>query len=83
MRPLQYFSDDYLEQSRKIPPQQILQFLEDFRLMHAPRGASRLISMKVHESLLDAFKLRCRVDGVRYQTKIKELMHEWLSKGPA
>jgi len=34
--------------------------------------------MKVPEPLLDAFKLRCRTEGARYQTKIKDLMRDWL-----
>ena len=78
MRPTQYFTAEYLEQSRRVPAREVLQFLENFRLLHAPRSPSRLISMKVPEPLLAAFRLRCRVEGVRYQTKIKELMQDWL-----
>jgi len=31
MRPVQYFTDEYPEQCKKMKPEQALQFLEDFR----------------------------------------------------
>jgi hypothetical protein len=34
-RPVQYFSDEYLEQCKALTPQQIVEFLEDFRLAFA------------------------------------------------
>lgn len=34
-RPVQYFGDAYLERCRQMTPDQICQFLEDFRLMVA------------------------------------------------
>src|SRR2546425_736792 len=54
-------------------------FLESFRLLQgrAP-SRSRLISLKVPEHLLDAFRGRCRLEGVKYQTQIKRLMSGWL-----
>ena len=60
-------------------PDQIVRFLDDFRRLHGPKPKSRLISMKVPEPLLAAFKLRCRAEGTRYQTRIKTLMAAWLS----
>ena len=78
MRPVQRFSDEYLEQTRRLPHGEILRFLEDFRRLHAPAARSLLISIKVSEPLLRAFQLRCRLEGVRYQTRIKQLMLEWL-----
>ncbi len=80
MRPVQYFSKEYLEQCRRMQPEQIVRFLEDFRLLHSRvRSAkSRLISIKVPEPLLDAFKTKARLKGVPYQTLIKRLMEEWL-----
>ena len=39
MRPVQYFTDEYLEQCRQMTPQQILQFLEEFRLLFAASAA--------------------------------------------
>ncbi len=82
MRPVQHFSDAYLAQARRSSPDEIAEFLENFREMHAPDAPSRLISMKVPEPLLASFKLRCKLEGSRYQTKIKELMREWLESSP-
>lgn len=80
MRPVQYFSKEYLEQCRSMTPEQIVRFLDDFRRLHsnAAPAKSRLISMKVPEPLLDAFKMKARLSGVPYQTQIKRLMSAWL-----
>lgn len=78
MRPLQRFSDDYLDSVRGATPDQVVRFLDDFRQVHAPDRPSRLISMRVPEPLLASFKARCKLEGTRYQTRIKELMTEWL-----
>ena len=78
MRPVQYFTDTYLDQTRRSSPDEIAAFLESFREMHAPDAPSRLISMKVPEPLLASFKLRCKLEGLRYQTQIKALMRAWL-----
>jgi len=80
MRPVQYFTDEYLEQCRGITPEQALTFLDEFRQLQQPKRAtaSKLISMKVPESLLDSFRQRCEGEGVKYQTQIKKLMTEWL-----
>ena len=60
-------------------PEEVLEFLESFRLLHGRASArSRLISLKVPEHLLEAFRGRCRLEGVRYQTQIKRLMSDWL-----
>jgi len=80
VRPVQRLSDEYLEQARRIPPREILEFLEDFRQLHGASARSRLISIKVPEPLLRAFRLRCRMQGVRYQTQIKDLMVAWLER---
>lgn len=58
------------------------QFVEDFRILHGSRATtpsrSRLISLKVPEDLLEAFKTRAQLSGRPYQTVIKELMRSWL-----
>jgi predicted DNA binding CopG/RHH family protein len=61
-------------------PEQIVRFLEGFRLLQsrAAPGKSRLISMKVPEPLLEAFKAKARLSGTPYQTQIKRLMTGWL-----
>lgn len=78
MKPIQYFSDEYLEQTRKLTPAQILNFLEEFRLMHAGADRSKLISIKIPERMLATFRSRCEMIGIPYQTQIKKLMLEWL-----
>ena len=78
MRPLQRFTTEYLESTRQVSPDQVVRFLDEFRQIHAPNRPSRLISMRVPEPLLVAFKNKCRLEGTRYQTRIKELMAEWL-----
>ena len=85
MRPVQYFTTEYLEQCRHMTTDQIIRFVEDFRRLHAGREAgvapakSRLISLKVPEDLLDAFKTKARLSGRPYQTQIKVLMNAWVT----
>ena len=80
MKPVQYFSDEYLEHCKKMTPDQIVRFLDDFRKLYSPKSASqsKLISLKVPEDLLHAFRARCELEGTKYQTQIKKLMSEWL-----
>ena len=80
MRPVQYFSKEYLEHCSAVKPEQILAFLEDFRLLHSgkAKSKSKLISIKVPEQLLSAFKEKARQEGIPYQTQIKTLMEKWL-----
>ena len=83
---LQYFSDDYLEQCKQMSPQQIADFIDEFRQLHGvnykqkSRGGSKLISMKVPQGLLEAFKTKAQLQGYAYQSKIKALMLEWLKE---
>lgn len=79
-RPVQHFSDEALARGKEMSPDQILRFLEEFRLLHAaPReGVSRLISVRVPEELLAAFKAKAELEGVPYQTQLKRLMRAWL-----
>ncbi len=58
----------------------IVEFLDSFRQMVDPRAQhpSKLISIKVPEPLLAAFRFKSKQEGTPYQTKIKELMLEWL-----
>ena len=81
MRPVQRFSREYLAQARRSSAEEVVRFLDDFRRMHEPPESSRLISLRVPESLLGAFRSRCRIEGARYQTRIKQLMSEWVSAG--
>ena len=80
MKPVQYFNDEYLEQCRAMTPDEIIQYLDDFRQLHGARVSSRskLISMKVPESLLNVFRAQAVREGVPYQIKIKALIKEWV-----
>jgi len=82
MKAIQKFSDEYLELCKTMTPAHIVKFLEDFRTIHGrgdERGKSQLISMKVPKPMLSAFKTRCRLLGIPYQTQIKKLMNDWLN----
>ena len=79
MRPTQKFSDEYLERCRDMSPAEIAQFLEDFMRSHCGRPAtSKLISLKVPEDLLGAFRTQAKLAGVPYQSQIKRLMRSWV-----
>ena len=79
MRPVQYFSDEYLKQCRAMQPDDIIRYQEDFRRLHSRRPApSKLISMKMPLDLLEPFKTRAKLAGIPYQTQIKALMRAWV-----
>jgi predicted DNA binding CopG/RHH family protein len=82
MKPVQYFSDEYLAQCKDMTPEQIIRFLDDFRQLHGhrteARSRSKLISIKVPENLLNVFKKRAALAGTPYQTQIKKLMTDWV-----
>lgn len=69
--------------ARRLKPEEVLRLLAELRRLDARgrSGGSRLISMKVPETLLAAFKTKARLKGTRYQTQIKELMRRWLAGG--
>ena len=78
MKAVQYFSDEYLEQCKSFSTEAILEYLENFRLMQSHGDKSRLISIKIPESLLANFKTKASLNQVKYQTQIKRLMKEWV-----
>ena len=82
MKPVQYFSNEYLEQCRKMTSDQIISFLDEFRLLHSgvEERPSRLISIKVPDTLLRVFKAKAQMEEIRYQTQIKKLMREWVAR---
>ena len=84
-RVVQEFSPEYLAQCKEMSTEEILRFLDQFRRIHGnsttQRSHSKLISMKVPEDLLYAFKAKAKLENVRYQSQIKELMRNWLSAG--
>lgn len=79
MKAVQYFSDDYLEQCRELSAEQIIRYLDEFRsLLAAQPKPSKLISIKVPQDLLSAFRAKARLEGTAYQTQIKALMRAWV-----
>jgi predicted DNA binding CopG/RHH family protein len=80
MKTVQYFSVEYLEQSSKMKPEQIIRYLEDFRNMYyqAKPQRTKLISIKIPENMLALFREKSRLHGIKYQTQIKILMDNWL-----
>jgi predicted DNA binding CopG/RHH family protein len=81
MRPVQRFSDEQLAHARTLSPDQIVQFLDDFRQLHAgreAREASTLISLRVPAGLLRSFRYCADAAGVPYQAQIKRLMEQWV-----
>lgn len=78
-RPVQYFTEEYLGQCAAMTAEQICEFLDGFRqLAHDRPAPRRLISLRVKEPLLAAFKHKARAQGVPYQTQIQRLMQAWL-----
>jgi predicted DNA binding CopG/RHH family protein len=58
---------------------QIIQFLDDFRRLHGSKPSpSKLISIKVPNDLLSAFKTKARLVNTPYQSQIKALMKDWV-----
>lgn len=81
MKGIQYFSKEYLAQCSKMSPDQILEFLENYRLLISSQPEKcQLISMKIEPTLLRAFKQRAQIENIPYQTLIKHLMKSYLNK---
>jgi len=82
MKPVQYFSDEYLEECREMTPDQIVRFLDDFRQLHGhvnkQTSRSKHISIKIPENLRHVFKKQAALAGRPCQTQIKLLMKEWV-----
>lgn len=80
-KPIQYFNPEYVERCRDLTPDQILQFLEDWKqLYYNIPEKCRPISLKVEPTLLRAFKTKAKLSGVAYQTQIKKLMKAWVEE---
>jgi predicted DNA binding CopG/RHH family protein len=94
MNPTNYYSDAGSETTRvkqihkfdtekfsRLSTEETVDFLENYRrmILHRDETGSKLISIKMPHSLLNAFKLQAKAHGMPYQTLIKHLMKEWLS----
>ena len=81
MKTIQYFSEDYLQQCSKMSTNEIAKFLDDYRRVHANRSSkTKLISIKIPEDMLNAFKAKAKLNNTPYQTQIKKLMKTWLEE---
>ena len=80
MKTIQFFSDNYLAQCGQLSAEQVVRYLEDFRIVNSVRkkSSSKLISIKIETELLETFKTKARLDGVPYQSRIKTIMRDWL-----
>ncbi len=79
-KPVQYFTDDYLERCKGATPEQVIEFIENYRMLFARSPEKcKLISLKVEPSLLNAFKQKAKLEGVPYQAQIKKLMRDWIT----
>ena len=77
---IQYFTKEYLKRCEGMTPDQIIEFLENYRMLISNKfEKSQLISLKIQPSLLKAFKLKAELEGSAYQTQIKKLMKEWIA----
>lgn len=83
VKDLGYKIESDVPKVQNVDPSFLLQRLENLRFYQQLEqkkelGKSKLISMKVPEPLLEAFKEKSLVLGVPYQTQIKVLMKDWL-----
>ncbi len=69
----------YSAEQAKLSPEQAFQFLNDFQLMVAEQDTkSKLISLRVPENILSAFKIQAKSKNYKYQSLIVKLMREWI-----
>jgi len=82
MKPVQFASKAQIMAPDLDDVTPIAQFLENFKQLTDPRAQykSRLISIKIPEPLLAAFKYKAGLEKTPYQTMIKILMTEWLNR---
>ncbi len=80
MRPIQFFPQEYLKQCKKMSLKDRLRFLEDFRNLQdvRPPSKTKLISLRIDESILEKLKLRAKGLGKPYQTLLKEILRDSL-----
>ena len=80
MKPVFYFSDEYLDRCKKLTTEQIAIFLDDFRVLHStpPSVENKSIHVRTSKELKRAFRTKCDLEGVKHQTQIKKLMSDWL-----
>jgi predicted DNA binding CopG/RHH family protein len=66
------------KKSENLSHDQIVQFLDDFgKIVSGRDKKTKLISVRVPENILDAFKLKAQYQQKKYQSVIVQLMREW------
>ncbi len=80
MKTLQIHKPEMIAMGQQMTAEQIVRFLEDFRLLHGQNHTEKStpISIRIPENLLRLFKAQCRQQGLKYQSQMKELMKGWL-----
>ena len=79
MRPVQFFSAEYLAQAQNLTPSEIADFLDQYlALMSSQDGKRKLISLRVPEQILSLFKQKSKLTKKPYQTQIVDLMRHWI-----
>jgi predicted DNA binding CopG/RHH family protein len=61
---------------------EVMNFIENYKRMVDPQSKkpSKLISIKIPVPLLEAFRYKAEREKIQYQTKIKQLMMEYLER---
>ena len=76
---LQKFSDEYLEQCKKLTSEEICQFLSDHQeLMAGVEEKTVLISIRIPKNILEMVKQKSQLSRKKYQSQIVELLRNWV-----
>lgn len=81
-RPLQLAKPEQIIEPSIEDVTEVMHFIENYKRMLDPRAQkpSKLISIKIPEPLLEAFRYKAEREKIPYQTKIKQLMMEYLER---
>ena len=79
-KPLQLAKRDQIIAPNIEDVTEVMNFIENYKRMLDPRAKkrSKLISIKIPEPLLEAFRYKAEREKTPYQTKIKQLMMAYL-----
>lgn len=62
----------------RMSPEEVARFLDDFaKTTSGVDAKTRLISLRVPENVLDSFKMKAKLKGLKYQSEIVRLMRNW------
>lgn len=65
----------------RLTPEQAIAFLEDFQqVVHGKDLPTKLISLRVPENILNAFKVIAKSQDKKYQSVIVQLMRQWVKE---